>query len=50
MPSAPYVYVDSSTGEIRYLANVLESHGPESEIMAVSIASEGDLEFLSTED
>tara|TARA_R110002072_G_scaffold288917_1_gene455526 strand:+ start:208634 stop:208858 length:225 start_codon:yes stop_codon:yes gene_type:complete len=50
MQSAPYVYVDGESGEIKYLANLLRSHGPECEIMAVSIAKEGDLEFLSTEE
>lgn len=48
--SSPFVYVDSEYSEIRLLTNILNGSKKGSDIFAVSIACEGDIEFLSTEE
>lgn len=45
----PFVYVDQYDKTVRLLTGLYESKGEESEIVAVSIAPEGELEFLSTD-
>jgi hypothetical protein len=47
--SPPFVYVDPQIGSVKFLTNLMKSDGDGAEISAVSIASCGNLEVLSTE-
>lgn len=46
---APFIYVDPETGAMRYLTNLMSTGDTESEILAVSVGTEGAVEVLSTE-
>jgi hypothetical protein len=45
----PFIYVDPDSGEVKLLTNLMRSSEVGSEIYAVSIASGGKVEVLSTE-
>jgi hypothetical protein len=47
--SSPFIYVDLDTHEVRFLTSLQTSKQVGSEIYAVSIASGGKIELLSTE-
>lgn len=47
--SPPFVYVDPQVGSVKFLTNLMRSEGTGDEISAVSMASCGNLEVLSTE-
>ena len=47
---SPFVYVDIDDGSVKLVTKVLNAHGVDHEVHALSVASEGDLQFLSTED
>lgn len=49
LKSPPFVYVDPEIGSIRFVTNLMKSTSGSVEISAVSIASGGDVELLSTE-
>jgi len=46
--STPFTYVDTETGEVRLLTSLMSDDATE-EILAYSIAGDGDVELLSTE-
>lgn len=45
----PFIYVDTETGTMRYLTNLMSTGEAESEILAVSVGTKGLVEVLSTE-
>lgn len=45
----PFIYVDPGTGEVKFLTSLMSTKEIGSEIYAVSIASGGNVEVLSTE-
>jgi hypothetical protein len=47
--SSPFVYVDPGSFEIKFLTSLMSSKEAGAEIFAVSIATSGDVEVLSTE-
>ena len=47
--SAPFIFVDPTTGQMKLLTNLLSSNEYGSEIFAFAIANGGDVEVLSTE-
>ena len=47
--TAPFIFVDPTTGQMKLLTNLMSSKEYGSEIFAVSIANCGDVEVLSTE-
>lgn len=49
LKSTPFVYVDLDSGEIKLLTSLMTTKEIGSEIFAVSIASGGNVELLSTE-
>ncbi len=49
LESTPFIYVDTDSGEVRLLTNLMRTSEVGSEIYAVSIASGGKVEVLSTE-
>ena len=49
LQTAPFLYVDPSTGTMKLLTNLMSSKELSNEIFAVSIANCGDIEVLSTE-
>lgn len=49
LKSPPFVYVEPETGSVRFVTNLMKTHGHSSEISAVTIAVAGDVELLSTE-
>jgi hypothetical protein len=49
LEAAPFIFVDPSTGQMKFLTNLLSSKDLGNEIFAVSIANTGDVEVLSTE-
>lgn len=49
LESAPFIFVDPSTGTMKLLTNLITSNEISNEIFAVSIANGGELEVLSTE-
>ncbi len=46
---SPFIFVDPATGHMKLLTNLMSSKELGAEIFAVSIATEGDVEVLSTE-
>ena len=46
---SPFIYVDLDSGEVKFLTSLMRTKEVGSEIYAVSIASGGNLELLSTE-
>ena len=49
LESTPFIYVDQDSGEIKFLTSLMSSKEAGAEIFAVSIASGGNVEVLSTE-
>jgi hypothetical protein len=49
LQSSPFIFVDPATGQMKLLTNLMSSKEHGAEIFAVSIASGGDVEVLSTE-
>jgi len=49
LESHPFIYVDLDTNEVKYLTSLMRTKEVGSEIYAVSIASGGNVEVLSTE-
>ena len=49
LQTPPFIFVDPSSGQMRLLTNLMSSKEHGSEIFAVSIATGGDIEVLSTE-
>ena len=49
LESTPFIYVDPGTGEVKFLTNLMRTSEVGSEIFALSIASGGNVEVLSTE-
>ena len=49
LKTTPFIYVDQSSGEVKLLTNLMRTSEIGSEIYAVSIASGGAVEVLSTE-
>ncbi len=47
--STPFIYVDPDLKEVRFLTNLMSCRDHRSEILAFSVASEGNVEVLSTE-
>jgi hypothetical protein len=47
--TSPFIFVDPSTGQMKLLTNLMSSNEHGAEIFAVSVAIEGDVEVLSTE-
>lgn len=45
----PFIYVDLDSGEVKFLTSLMRTKEVGSEIYAVSIASGGNVEVLSTE-
>lgn len=45
----PFIYVDLDSGEVKFLTSLMSTKEAGSEIYAVSIASGGNVEVLSTE-
>lgn len=45
----PFIYVDLDSGEVKFLTSLMSTKEVGSEIYAVSIASGGNVEVLSTE-
>ena len=45
----PFIYVDLDNGEVKFLTSLMSTKEVGSEIYAVSIASGGNVEVLSTE-
>jgi hypothetical protein len=45
---SPFAYVDTKSGEIRYLTKLMSDDATD-EILAFSVAEDGDMELLSTE-
>ncbi len=48
LESTPFIYADPDSGEVKLVTNLLKTSEIGSEIFAVSIASEGGVEVLST--
>ncbi len=48
LESTPFIYVDPGTCEVKFLTNLMKTSEIGSEIYAVSIASGGKVEVLST--
>jgi len=46
---SPFIYVDLDNGEVKFLTSLMRTKEVGSEIYAVSIASGGNVELLSTE-
>ena len=49
LESSPFIYVDLDTNEVKFLTSLMSTKEAGSEIFAVSIASGGNVEVLSTE-
>lgn len=49
LKSPPFFYVDLELKEVRLLTNLMRSSGGPDEVYAISIAGEGAVEVLSTE-
>lgn len=49
LESTPFIYVDLDTNEVKFLTSLMSTKEVGSEIFAVSIASGGNVEVLSTE-
>jgi len=49
LESSPFIYVDLDTNEVRLLTSLMSSKEAGAEIFALSIASGGNVELLSTE-
>lgn len=49
LESHPFIYVDLDTNEVKFLTSLMKTKEVGSEIYAVSIASGGNVEVLSTE-
>ena len=45
----PFIYVDFDSGEVKFLTSLMSTKEVGSEIFAISIASGGSVEVLSTE-
>ena len=48
-PDTPFVYVDSTSTEIKLVTNVMLSESSD-EVLAYTLVANGDLEVLSTEE
>lgn len=46
---APFIYVDPETGGMRFVTNLMSTGDSETEILAVSVGTEGTVEVLSTD-
>lgn len=49
LEAAPFIFVDPTTGTMKLLSNLMSSNEHGREIFALSIANDGDVEVLSTE-
>lgn len=49
LESSPFIYVDLDTNEVKFLTSLMSTKEAGCEIFAVSIASGGSVEVLSTE-
>ncbi len=49
LETAPFIFVDPTSGHMKLLTNLMSSNEYDREIFAVSIANGGDVEVLSTE-
>ncbi len=49
LEATPFIYVDHDSGEVKLLTNLMRTSEIGSEIFAVSVASGGAVEVLSTE-
>lgn len=49
LESVPFLFVDPSNGNVRLLTNLIASNDHNSEVFACSVANDGDVEVLSTE-
>lgn len=47
--NAPFLFVDPKTGGVKLLTNLINTHIKNDDFFALSIADDGDVEVLSTE-
>lgn len=47
--SAPFIYVDPKTSQVKLLTSVINNKEHNDEFLALSVANDGDIEVVSTE-